>query len=63
MKISNEREIEQSEIVLRRRLLGERDILIEYLRMKTEINDWHAVSDAAVDLREVDAKLSMLNGK
>lgn len=32
-----------------------RRILIEYLRMKVEQQDWHGVADAANDLRELDA--------
>jgi hypothetical protein len=32
-------------------------ILVDYLRMKTEDGDWHAVSDAANDLREVEIHL------
>lgn len=32
-----------------------RRILIEYLRMKAESEDWHGVADAACDLRELDA--------
>lgn len=31
-------------------------ILIDYLRMKVTLEDWHGVSDAANDLRELDAK-------
>lgn len=30
--------------------------LIDYLRMKTDEHDWHAVSDAANDLRVLEAK-------
>lgn len=32
-----------------------RAALIAYLRMKTEEGDWHAVSDAANDLRVLEA--------
>lgn len=32
-----------------------RCILIAYLRSKAEIGDWHGVSDAANDLRELEA--------
>ncbi len=41
-------------------LLEKRAALISYLRMKIEDDDWHAVADAAMDLREIDAKLSMI---
>lgn len=34
----------------------ERQVLIQYLRVKTNTEDWHAVADAAMDLRELDAK-------
>lgn len=30
--------------------------LVAYLRMKVEQRDWHGVSDAANDLRELEAK-------
>lgn len=46
----------------RRQLLSKRQVLIQYLLMKVDDDDFHAVGDAAVDIREVDAKLSMLNG-
>jgi len=32
-----------------------RNTLIEYLLAKVEMNDWHGVSDAANDLRELEA--------
>lgn len=33
-----------------------RQILIAYLRMKVEVEDWHGASDACNDLRELDAR-------
>lgn len=36
--------------------LEQRRILIEYLLMKAKQEDWHGVSDAANDLREMDAE-------
>lgn len=33
----------------------DREILIDYLMMKARQEDWHGVSDAANDLREMDA--------
>lgn len=33
-----------------------RDVLIAYLKMKVDAGDWHAVADAAMDLRELEAK-------
>jgi hypothetical protein len=34
--------------------------LVEYLKLKVEQEDWHGVSDAANDIREVDAKIATL---
>lgn len=34
----------------------ERRTLINYLKMKADTEDWHAVADAAMDLRELDAR-------
>lgn len=31
--------------------------------MKLHVEDWHGVSDAANDLREVDAKIAALTAK
>lgn len=39
-----------------------RPILIEYLLSCAREQDWHGVSDAANDLREVDAELRGLRG-
>ena len=36
--------------------MNDREILIAYLLMKAKQEDWHGVSDAANDLREMDAK-------
>lgn len=33
-----------------------RNALIDYLKMKTDVGDWHAVSDAANDLRVLEAE-------
>lgn len=44
-------------------LQAEKMILITYLKLKLEIEDWHGVADAAMDIREVEAKLSMLEKK
>jgi hypothetical protein len=32
------------------------EIMIQYLLLKVEQKDWHGVSDAANDLREMEAK-------
>ncbi len=34
--------------------------LIAYLRSKITAGDWHAVQDAASDIREIDAKLELI---
>ena len=36
--------------------MTDREILIQYMLMKVRQEDWHGVSDAANDLREMDAK-------
>lgn len=38
----------------------QRRVLVAYLKSKTTGEDWHAVADAACDLREIDAKLEVL---
>ena len=40
-----------------------REILIAYLYMKADLQDWHGVSDAANDLREMDAAHRALEGQ
>jgi hypothetical protein len=37
-----------------------RGMLIDYLYSKIAAEDFHAVQDAASDIREIDAKLSVL---
>lgn len=32
----------------------------DYLALKVEQCDWHGVADAAMDIREIEAKLSVL---
>lgn len=34
--------------------------MVDYLRMKLEQRDWHGVADAAMDIRELEAKLDLL---
>jgi hypothetical protein len=34
--------------------------LIAYCQIKLESGDWHAVQDAASDIREIEAKLEIL---
>lgn len=35
--------------------------LVAYIKSKLHAQDWHAIADAAMDLREIDAKLSLMN--
>lgn len=44
------------------KLQEEKACLVKYARIKLDAGDWHAVADAAMDLREIDAKLSVLKG-
>ncbi len=41
-------------------LLSRRGRMITYLQLKVEEQDWHGVADAAMDLREIDAKIDLL---
>lgn len=42
-------------------LAQKRERMINYLKLKVEEEDWHGVADAAMDLREIEAKLKMLD--
>ncbi len=44
-------------------LREQRLMFIQYLKSKTKAQDWHAVADAACDLREIDAKLEDRAGR
>ena len=35
--------------------------MINYLKLKIEEEDWHGVADAAMDLREIEAKIEMVS--
>ena len=37
--------------------------LIQYIEVKIKVEDWHSVSDAANDLREIEVELRILQGK
>ena len=37
-------------------LANQRKILVDYLLLKVEQQDWHGVADAAMDLRELDVR-------
>ena len=43
--------------------LDQRNAYIEYLLMKVQQADWHGVSDAANDLRELEAKYPALKSE
>lgn len=36
-------------------------IMVTYLKLKLEESDWHGIADAAMDIREIDAKLEIIN--
>lgn len=42
------------------RLTREKHGMTEYLKLKLEQQDWHGVADAAMDIRELVAKLDLL---
>ncbi len=42
-------------------LLEQKAQLIAYLASKLKAGDWHAIQDSASDIREIDAKLELLN--
>ena len=42
------------------KLTAHRIQLIGYLQLKVEQRDWHGVADAAMDIREVEAKHTVL---
>lgn len=34
--------------------------MVDYLNLKVKSKDWHAVADAAMDIREYEAKIQIL---
>ena len=44
-------------------LMNRRLIIIADLESKVEAQDWHGVADAAMDLRELDAQLKVLESR
>jgi hypothetical protein len=38
-----------------------RAVIISDLLLKVEVADWHGVADAAMDLREIDMAIKILN--
>ena len=45
----------------RQELTEQKAGLIAYLLNKVKVHDFHAVQDAASDIREIDAKIEMIN--
>lgn len=43
---------------IQQELIKEKEGMIEYLLLKVNKQDWHGVADAAMDIREIEAKLS-----
>lgn len=33
------------------------DVMVEYLELKLRLKDWHGVADAAMDIRELEARI------
>lgn len=42
-------------------LESQKKALIFYLKSKVDAGDWHAVQDAASDIREINSKLAVLD--
>lgn len=42
------------------KLVEYREVLITYMKYQTAAEDWHAVSDVANDLRELDVEIRMV---
>jgi hypothetical protein len=38
-----------------------RTVIVQDMRFKMDAEDWHGVADAAMDLREIDAQLAVLD--
>lgn len=38
--------------------MTDKEVMIEYLFLKIRQEDWHGVADAAMDIREMEAKCS-----
>jgi hypothetical protein len=45
---------------LTQKLTTQKTGLVEYLKLKVLQEDWHAVADASMDIREIEAKLQLL---
>ena len=40
-------------------LKAQKESLISYMKSKIDAEDWHAIQDAASDIREIEAKLEV----
>ncbi len=54
------KEITDAKEMMRRILYERRNILIDYLKMKMQAEDWHGSRDAIVDIEMIDSKLEVL---
>ena len=45
---------------LKDKLIKDKEELVAYMLRKIGSEDWHGVADAAMDIREIDAKLELL---
>jgi len=45
---------------MKKKLKKQRKLMMKYLKLRLKLNDMHGVMDAAADIREIDAKLSMV---
>lgn len=46
---------------MREELQTQRVRMVDYLKLKLTQEDWHGVADAAMDIREIDAALKVLD--
>ena len=53
--VASEQDVERLQCELCKTTL-DRSVMISYLLMKVRQEDWHGVSDASNDLREMDAR-------
>jgi hypothetical protein len=49
---------EQKIVILKQQIVK----MIDYLQLKVTQADWHGVADAAMDIRELQAKIDTLKG-
>ena len=54
-------ELEAAAARLRIQLSASRAVYVDYIRDRMQAEDWHGCQDAGSDLREIDAKLEVLD--